>query len=96
MDLETLTASLKQDAPPAGLSPPLEALWRLGRDDWEGAHKIVQELGDFDAAWVHAHLHRAEGDPGNAAYWYRRAGKPVSSVSVQDEWEEIVTELLGR
>lgn len=52
-----------------------EALDRLDAGDWDGAHAIVQDEGGEDAAWLHAHLHRVEGDEGNAAYWYRRAGR---------------------
>ena len=96
MDLQSLTKSLGKDEPPDGLPPVLLALWHQGRGDWHGAHEIVQEMTGTDAAWVHAHLHRAEGDPGNAAYWYRRADKPVSAASLQDEWAEIASDLLTR
>ena len=44
--------------------------------DWDGAHRIVQ--GDEDgpiACWIHAVLHKIEGDEGNSRYWYRRAGQ---------------------
>lgn len=61
--------------------------------DWDGAHCIVQSINSCEAAWVHAYLHRVEGDLGNAAYWYRRAGKPVCTLSLQDEWQEIFTSI---
>jgi hypothetical protein len=58
---------------------PLEALKLVAAGDWDGAHKLVQDQSSPEAAWVHAHLHRVEGDLGNAGYWYRRAGKPVAT-----------------
>lgn len=57
--------------------------------DWERAHEIVQALQTPEAAWIHAYLHRVEGDPGNAAYWYRRANRPVATSSLEDEWAEL-------
>ena len=45
-------------------------------DHWEAAHGIVQQHESDDAAaWIHAVLHKIEGDPANSRYWYRRAGK---------------------
>jgi len=89
--LETLSAS----NPPAGLDGPLEALWRARHGDWERAHRIVQALDTPEAAWVHAHLHREEGDHANAGYWYRRAGRSASNTDLASEWEDIVRALLG-
>jgi hypothetical protein len=66
-------------------SPALRALRLLASGDWDGAHRLVQDEGSADAAWVHAHLHRAEGDSGNAAYWYRRAGKPMAVGDLDEE-----------
>lgn len=82
--------------PPAGLSAPLLALWRDLAGDWDGAHASVQNEGGADAAWVHAYLHRKEGDPGNARYWYARAGRPPASAGLEAEREAIARELLGR
>ena len=83
-------------APPDGLSPPLLGLWWDRRGDWERAHEAVaaDEEGR-EAAWVHAYLHRREGDLGNARYWYRRAGRPASMASLEAEWDEIAAALLG-
>jgi len=69
-------ASLAADAPPPEYSVPLQALWRAARGEWDEAHALAQSDESADAAWVHAHLHRIEGDLSNAAYWYRRAGRP--------------------
>jgi hypothetical protein len=96
MTLDELRASLAGTTPPAGLSTPLEALWWQGKGDWERAHELAQAAGDADGAWVHAHLHRVEGDLGNAAYWYRRAGRPVAEDSLDDEWSALGRTLLER
>lgn len=95
--IEAFRSSASAAAPPADLGPALEALWWLKRGDWDRAHKCVQgHEGEADCDWVHAHLHRQEGDLSNAQYWYRRAAKPVSGVSLQDEWSEIATAMLAR
>ena len=86
-------ASLSNAAPAANLKAPLTALWWAAKGNWDQAHEIVQDEDDADAAWVHAYLHRVEGDLGNAGYWYRRAGKPVAKDPLQDEWERIVSAL---
>lgn len=42
-------------------------------DDWDAAHKIVQDFEtDSDACWIHAVLHKIEGDASNSRYWYGR------------------------
>lgn len=74
------------------------ALWHAARDDWHAAHDALQDAGGADADWVHAHLHRIEGDVPNAAYWYRRAQRPVpaAGVSFAAEWHDIAAVLLER
>ena len=74
----------------------LLALWWDARGEWDKAHEIAQDVDGADGAWVHAYLHRKQGDLGNAAYWYRRAGRAVGSGDLRVEWEGIVEELLGR
>ncbi|ORE92769.1 hypothetical protein [Aurantimonas sp. 22II-16-19i] len=69
------------------------AIERLQAGDWDGAHAVVQDDPSSDAAWIHAHLHRIEGDLANAAYWYRRAGRPVATVSLDEERDAIATAL---
>ncbi|MFP6702901.1 MAG: hypothetical protein VB861_14230, partial [Planctomycetaceae bacterium] len=71
MTLDDLKDSLDNNSPPENLSDELRALWLAARDGWEAGHVIVQKLDTPTAAWVHAHLHRIEGDNSNAAYWYR-------------------------
>jgi hypothetical protein len=87
-------ASLSGEAPAPSLEPPLAALWWAAKGDWDAAHRIVQDEDTRDAAWVHAYLHRVEGDLGNAGYWYRQAGKPVAEDTLDAEWERIVSALL--
>lgn len=94
MDVEAFRQSLTHAAPPAHLSPALQALWWDAKGDWQRAHTCVQQQGDVDSAWVHAYLHRKESDLSNAVYWYRRANKPVFQGALETEWEQITTALL--
>lgn len=96
MTLAEFRACLAQPEPPPGLSPALAALWRDGKGDWDGAHEGAQADEGGDGDWVHAYLHRKEGDEGNAAYWYRRAGRPFARTSLAQEWDEIAETLLTR
>ena len=88
-------ASLSGAAPAPDLAAPLAALWWVAKSNWDQAHRIVQDEDDANSAWVHAYLHRVEGDLGNAGYWYRRAGKPVATGALETEWERMVSTLLG-
>jgi len=94
--LAEFRASLSAAEPPPGLPLALAALWRDGKADWDGAHDLAQADEGGAGDWVHAYLHRKEGDAGNAAYWYRRAGRPVARAALQDEWAEIAQTLLAR
>lgn len=94
MTLEQFKASLEDDVPPASVGELLQALWHEANDDWDKSHTIVQDIDSQEASWIHAYLHRKEGDLGNAAYWYQRAGRSMPSSSVNDEWEEIVKHFL--
>jgi hypothetical protein len=80
---------------PAGLSTALVALWHDARGDWAAAHAAAQEIDDAAGAWIHAYLHRKEGDLANAGYWYRRAGQSVARDSLVAEWERIASTLLA-
>jgi hypothetical protein len=95
MNLQEFKASLSGDTPPVGVSPLLQALWQEAKGNWEAAHGLAQRQNDREGAWVHAYLHRQEGDLPNAGYWYSRAGRPVSVASLEQEWEELVTALLA-
>lgn len=87
-----LAAFRAGDIPPD--APPLRALWLDARGDWDDAHKCVDACADGDSMWVHAYLHRKEGDPSNARYWYGRAGRPPRETPLETEWSEIATALL--
>lgn len=92
MDAEKLRSS---QTLPAGLSAPLQALWHVAKGDWETAHDTIKDVETAEAAWVHAHLHRVEGDQDNANYWYNRAGKPTAKDPHAEEWAMIATALIG-
>lgn len=85
-------------AAPAGTSAALRALWHDGRGEWGAAHTWAQDDESRDGSWVHAYLHRKEGDEGNAGYWYARAGrrKPAAGTTLDAEWEAMARELVAR
>jgi hypothetical protein len=89
---QSLTSS---ETPPAGVTPLLQALWHDAKGDWDQAHNLAQEVETKDGAWVHAYLHRKEGDNDNAGYWYRRASRDRFTGTLDDEWTSIVSALLG-
>jgi len=96
MSFEEFQRTIGPAAPPAGLSRPLLALWHDARGDWSRAHECAQQEPGRDGAWVHAYLHRKEGDAANAGYWYARSGRPVAGIPLAGEWEAIARELLAR
>lgn len=96
MTVQEFKASLQQENAPTGLSTALQALWQAGKGDWHASHAITQAEGDKDVDWVHAYLHRQEGDLNNAGYWYRRAGHPVATQSLAEEWDAIAAALLAK
>jgi hypothetical protein len=87
--------TLTKDEPPSDGGSVLAALWWIKKGDWERAHAIVMDSDGRDAAWVHAHLHRIEGDDSNAQYWYRQARKPAATGAIDAEWEAIVASVLA-
>jgi hypothetical protein len=94
--LEDFKSSLRDLYPPSGSNELLQSLWHDANDDWGTAHDLAQEVHSKDGSWVHGYLHRKEGDVSNAAYWYSKANKSFPKISLEKEWEEIVTELLQR
>ena len=94
MDLKTFKLSLQEQTPPE-VSQALQALWYDAKGEWDKAHELAQQAPDPIGAWVHAYLHRVEGDENNAGYWYRRAQKPHSEAALPEEWEEIASALLS-
>jgi hypothetical protein len=93
MNFDAFKQSLSAEAPPE-LGQALQALWFEAKGDWEAAHSAAQNDEGRDGSWVHAYLHRKEGDDANAGYWYRRAGRPFPSTSLDEEWQAIAAALL--
>ncbi len=83
--------TVQEDIPPL-----LQALLLEAAGDWKSAHSIAQNDPGKDGSWVHAYLHRVEGDKGNATYWYRSAGKKFPELSPLEEWEYIAMSLLKK
>ena len=95
MDLESFKTSIAADLPPTSTSNALQALWYDAKGQWEKAHELAQQEPDPIGAWVHAYLHRVEGDESNAGYWYRRADKAHCQAALPTEWDEIASALLA-
>jgi hypothetical protein len=93
--LAEFTRTTSEDTPPSALSPDLLALWHDAKGNWAGAHEVAQNIEGATGAWIHAYLHRKEGDLGNAGYWYRRANKPECREPLDSEWNQIATALLA-
>jgi hypothetical protein len=93
MNFQSFKASVADAQPPSDLPAILLALWHAAKGEWEKAHELSQADESAAGSWVHAYLHRVEGDNSNAAYWYRRAGEPVCQLSLEDEWEQIAEAL---
>lgn len=87
---ETLEAS----EPPEFMNNLFQALWFDAKGDWETAHDLVQAIYTNEGAWVHAYLHRKEGDMDNAAHWYKKAGRAMPKKSFEEEWKMILGEFL--
>jgi len=96
MTLESFLATIQTGgAPPPGISPELEALWYAKAGQWEAAHDIAQDLPSATGSWIHGLLHGIEGDFGNSAYWFQRAGQPaIRHEQIESEWERIVMSIL--
>jgi hypothetical protein len=92
MTSDEFLASVDRLAEPPPLSPALRALWLVKKGRWDDAHDVVNELATPMGSWIHAHLHRIEGDLGNAGYWYARAGRPAvgNRSDLDAEWNELV------
>jgi hypothetical protein len=86
--------TLSHAVPPKAIEPALVALWWAKKGDWEKAHRVVMDEHGHDAAWVHAYLHRVEGDDGNARYWHTQARRAAAKNSLDEEWDEIVKALI--
>jgi hypothetical protein len=95
MNLREFRNSLALDLPPRELSAALAGLWWDAKGDWKRGHESAGQDEGPDGAWVHAYLHRKEGDASNAGYWYGRAGEAPAQTSLEQEWLDIARSLLG-
>lgn len=89
MKYDQFMASLTQNYPPAGATPAQRVLWHAYRGEWDRAHDIAQDMPGSDGSWLHAYLHRVEGDQANADYWYRRAQRTPAQTSIEEEWDAL-------
>jgi len=96
MTFDELMRSLDEKAPPARASAALRAVWLARKGDWDGAHRLASDIDDAMGSRIHAHLHRVEGDPSNAGYWYRRAGVAPFEGSIDAEWEALARALTSK
>jgi hypothetical protein len=94
MNVNSFRDSLASGSPPSALSVYAEALWYDAKGNWHRAHELIQDLTDKNAAWIHAYLHRKEGDTWNADYWYNKAGRKRPNTSLTEEWDQITAALL--
>jgi hypothetical protein len=94
MTFESFKSSVALNHPPENSSPYLQSLWHDAKGNWEKAHTIIQDIDDRSASWIHAYLHRKEGDISNADYWYHRANKKRPNYSLEEEWNQIAREFL--
>ena len=94
MDMTAFKQSIAASQPPAQASVYLKALWYDANGEWNKAHELIQDLPDKNAAWIHAYLHRKEGDQWNADYWYRNAGKKRPALTLDEEWAQLATAFL--
>jgi hypothetical protein len=95
-NIEDFKQSLSLPTPPSSLNVYLQSLWLDGKGEWEKSHDVIQDVPDKTASWIHAYLHRKEGDIWNADYWYSKAGKSRPSASLEKEWEDIVSYCLEK
>ena len=92
--LDSFVRSLDRAEPPDSATPMLRAVWHGLHGEWDAAHELAQAQDDAEGAWVHAWLHRIEGDVGNADYWYRRANRPSRRDDTRGEGLEIARALI--
>ena len=83
----------KKSEPSDNLAGIHLVIWYAVKDNWDMAHNIVQEINTETASWIHAYLHRVEGDISNAHYWYNRARQEPSSESLESELDDIIKSL---
>jgi hypothetical protein len=94
MTLQQFKDTLRDNKPPQQIDPLLTAMWYDAKGNWDMAHNIAQDNHTNNGSWVHAYLHRKEGDQGNAGYWYARANKPFPGQTLEAEWADLVERFL--
>lgn len=94
MTIAQLKQTLSKSSPPDGLSVYGIALWYDAKGNWEKAHQTIQDITSKEASWIHAYLHRKEGDAWNADYWYSKAGRKRPSISLDEEWQQLAEALI--
>ena len=94
MNYKSFIELIKESKPPSSLKGIYLGLWYAKKNNWDLAHNIVQDINTDTASWIHAYLHRVEGDIGNANYWYNRAGKKSSTESLEIELNNIIRSIL--
>jgi hypothetical protein len=95
MTLQEFRDSITRDEPPRQLTIALAAVWWDAKGNWKQAHEVAAQEEGPAAAWVHAYLHRKEGDIPNARYWYKRADKLPATGSLEQESLFIIESLLA-
>ena len=95
MTFEEFTKSINNERPDPGLSETLTSLWWDKKGDWDTAHSIAQDIPTRQGSAIHAYLHREEGVLWNADYWYSRAGRVRPDISLEEEWTQLVHEMLN-
>ena len=95
MTYEAFMETVQQGQPPDGISAELLALWHAAAGKWSQAHTIAQDIPSRNGSWIHAFLHREEGDIFNARYWYSSAGQPEHSGSLDEELDELIRRFLA-
>ncbi|MBW2438874.1 MAG: hypothetical protein JRH12_00245 [Deltaproteobacteria bacterium] len=95
MTFDEFLASINNDQPASELSETLTSLWWDKKGNWDRAHAIAQEIPTTRGSAVHAYLHREEGVLWNADYWYGRAGRTRPEISLEEEWTQLVIEMLA-
>lgn len=95
MNFTEFMTCLDSANPPDVMPETLMSLWWDKKGQWDRAHSIAQDIPTVQGSAVHAYLHREEGVLWNADYWYRRAGRKRPEISLEQEWEQLVQEMLA-
>ncbi|WP_343486078.1 hypothetical protein [Allomuricauda sp. d1] len=94
-DYNAFQETLANQAPPDTWPKALQSLWYDAKGNWHTAHDLIDGSNDSTAKWIHAYLHRKEGDEWNAGYWYRQAGKSFPKMTLDEEAKQLVLEILS-